>query len=169
MFAIYQLAHTTYLHGWSPCVSENCHICCPSSNPPSTIWHRYLQILESFGPFGDECWLTVHASMWWLLDLFFLSPLSISYSTGKFCRKWRLMVNMRRSFNDAIKPYICYTSYSYIPRISPPPIDILSLSENASSLDSAPSICSPPLVLLVFPPPPHYRKSYNREATTHPD
>ncbi len=44
--------------------------------PPSTIWHRYLQILESFGPFGDECWLTFHASMWWLLDLFFLSPLS---------------------------------------------------------------------------------------------
>jgi hypothetical protein len=125
---------------------ENCHICCPTSK--YTIWHRYLQILESFGPFGDECWLTVHVSMWWLLDLFFLSPLSISNSTGKFRRKWRLMVKMRciyvASMMLSSHSYICYTSYSYI-----------------YFLDSAPLICSPP-VLLVFPPAPHHRKRKRR-------
>jgi hypothetical protein len=92
------------------------------------------------------------------------SPLSISYSTGKFRRKWRLMVKMRRSFNDAIRPHICYTSYSYIPRVSPPPsIAILSPIENASPLDSSPLVYFPPPVLLVFPPPPHYRKRKHRK------
>ena len=70
MSAIYQLAHTSMddlLVSWRTTTSV-----APS---PNTIWHRYLQILESFGPFGDECWITVHASMWWLLDLFFLSLL----------------------------------------------------------------------------------------------
>jgi hypothetical protein len=37
----------------------------------NTIWHRYLPILKSLGPFGDECRLTVHASMGGYLISFF--------------------------------------------------------------------------------------------------
>lgn len=157
--AVYQLANTSMddlLTSWRQSTVRG-----PLLN---TSWHRYLQILDSFGPYGDECWLTVHASMWWLLDSYFISPPSLSYSTGKFRRQWRLMLKMRRRLNDAILSKVRYTSYTYIPPIPPPlPTDVPPSFESVSPSVVSPlsnGTCDAPL---IFPPPPHSRKRKHRK------
>ena len=117
----------------------------PATNSsPDPAWIRYLEIVESFGPFGAESWMTVHVSLMWLLDWFFLSPQILSYSTNKFCRKWRRMVRMRRDLNVSIAQRI---QFSFPP--CPPPMSgavTLPLSETMPLITQSPvEIISPPL------------------------
>jgi hypothetical protein len=123
------------------------------------MWTRYLQIVDSFGPFGPESWMTVNISLSWLLDDFFLSQSSLSFSSAKFCRRWRLMNRLRKRFSALIVPCIIYTNP---PRPAPPPSAV-----NTPVLAAVPplelQIWSPPPSVLIFPPPPKTDKHKRRE------
>ncbi len=112
---------------------------CASLASNDDIWTRYLQIVDSFAPFGPESGMTVHVSLSWLLDDFFLFQASLSFSSAKFCRRWRLM----KRFSALIVPCIKYTN---------PLRPALPLSEvNNSILVAVPP---PSPSVLLFPPPP---------------
>jgi hypothetical protein len=49
--------------------------------------------LESIGPFGDECWITVHSSLFWWFDLD--TPL-VMLSRSYFLKRWTWMSNCRQ-------------------------------------------------------------------------
>jgi hypothetical protein len=49
--------------------------------------------LESLGPFGDECWITVHSSLcWW----FHCDTPLVLLSSSYFLRRWTWMSNCRQ-------------------------------------------------------------------------
>ncbi len=77
-----------------------------------------------------------------------------------FRRKWRLMVKMRCSFNDAI--YMLHFLILHTATITSsnwhPSSDRKCIPPNSSQLK-----CSPLPILLVFPLPPHFRKRKHRK------
>ena len=105
-----------------------------SNPPPDPIWSRYLQIVESFGPYGEESWLTVHLSFMWLLDWFFLTPSTISYSTNKFRRQWRLMTKIRRGLSNSILLRRKYSSPPYLPPKSKVDLEHMVLATSTMTL-----------------------------------
>jgi hypothetical protein len=72
------------LHSWGGAI--------PITGPYSP-YHHYFQFLESLGPFGDECWITVHSSLcWW----FHCDTPLVLLSSSYFLRRWTWMSNCRQ-------------------------------------------------------------------------
>jgi hypothetical protein len=62
-------------------------------------WNQYFSRLDSMGPFAGESWITVHASLSWLMDS------SILYQNAPILPSsdhWRLMIRFRRMLNKGI-------------------------------------------------------------------
>ena len=59
-------------------------------------WHQYLSYVDSLGSFGGECWLTVHASLYWLRSETALSLIDVR-------RGWAKMVTSRNKFMQHIR------------------------------------------------------------------
>jgi hypothetical protein len=56
-------------------------------------YHQYFKFLESLGPFGDECWITVHSSLFWW---FHCDTPMVLLSSSYFLRRWTWMSNCRQ-------------------------------------------------------------------------
>ena len=142
-----------------------------SSPSVPTYWTRYLQILDSFGPYYGESWITVHLSFSWLLDSFFLSPIRLSHTTRKFRRRWCTMTKLRNGLHARIVPLICYSSPPSPPiptlsrsppsfrPITPPPF-VLDFEVSVSPYDQlrTPSPC-----MITLPPVLNLRKRKRRK------
>ena len=87
-------------------------------------WNQYFSRLDSMGPFAGESWITVHASLSWLMDS------SILYQNAPILPSsdhWRLMIRFRRMLNKGIIQHVrsCTPvkhSLSTPPPPPPPPI-----------------------------------------------
>jgi hypothetical protein len=86
------------LHSWGGSI--------PLTGPYSK-YHHYFRFLESLGPFGDECWITVHASLFWW---FHLTTNFVLCSDSYFLKRWTRMSKSRQhlvlSMRKIIPPYV---------------------------------------------------------------
>jgi hypothetical protein len=75
----------------------------------SALWHQYFRYLDQIGPFGGESWITVHASLCWLMD-----PMYTKYSPSpsSIAQSWNVMTDLRghlaarlkQQLNPPLKP-----------------------------------------------------------------
>ncbi len=105
----YNSARKFILHGVSTLDSTDLHhIACPSLDSllytwrrrtvrphqkQDRLWNQYLTFLDSVGPFAGECWLTVHASLCWLLDPAFIVSLPSNAVFGHWWDTWSSCVD----------------------------------------------------------------------------
>jgi hypothetical protein len=130
LFVLYQVVATpmdALLSSWRTYLT---------SDPLTDVWwDRYLSLLESFGPFGEESWVTVHLSTLWLLDYSLLGCDTPPYSSFKFRDRWRSMVLLRRRFNSEILRHIQYLSPSSNPSLLPRVVPSIPIADQQNILD----------------------------------
>ena len=100
-------------HGVVPLLSPPCTVC--------MLWFQYLTYLDSFGPFGEECWFTVHVSLSWLFDPAFTHT-HPSDSTFKYIRRsFSEHVQTRLNLLSTMEDHCSHIVVTPILDSSPPP------------------------------------------------
>jgi hypothetical protein len=64
----------------------------------------YIEFVDSLGPFGDESWITVHASLFWWFNTDF--AILYSHSSTLFLKWWNRMTKLRQRFVSRIQNLI---------------------------------------------------------------
>ena len=96
------------------------------------------------GPFGGECWFTVHSSLSWLFDPAFTAA---PPSDSTFRLRWTRMTKLRHLFSDHVATKLSLLPTSVWPKPAvlsiPLPISVVALPTTESPVKTVPTLHSP--------------------------
>ena len=105
----------------------------PFSSSYGALWNQYLTYLSELGPFGGECWITVHSSLSWLLDPAFIDvPPSAATIQLRWSQMRRLRIQLASHVNKLIQS-LPPTISPAIHRIIEHPVPLVAITPVALS------------------------------------